>query len=185
MIKIRRLFNDIGNVILTILVLLLIGYGFAFFELKIMLKDHPELFGHTFVLIHDNKMVSDFYKDDIAIVKKDAEYNIGDRVLILSSKKGYVLSTVIASDSVSTTTQCNTCSKPEAPVDNSQVIGKAVAKIRYLGKLIRFFKKKIVLFILALLGIGCIVASRFAAYKPNVRKKKVKKENKENNEVQS
>ena len=72
MIKIRRIFNDIGNVILTILVLLLIGYGFAFFELKIMLKDHPELFGHTFVLIHDNKMVSDFYKDDIAIVKKDA-----------------------------------------------------------------------------------------------------------------
>lgn len=185
MIKIRRKFNELGNVILTILVLLLIGYGFAFFELKIMLKDYPELFGHSFVLVKDNKMVSDFYKDDIAIIKKDAKYNIGDRVLILTDKKGYMISTVIASDAISTTTQCNTCSKPETPVDNSQVIGKAVAKIRYLGKLIRFFKKKIVLFILGLSGVGCIVASRFLAYTPDVRKKKPKKQKKDNNSIQS
>ena len=173
MIKIKRLVNNIGNVILTILVLLLIGYGFAFFELKIMLKDYPELFGYAFVLVNDNKMVDTFYKDDIAIVKKGDDYRVGDKVLVYNDKT-YRLSTVIATDAVSTTTQCSTCSKPEKPVDNSQIIGRAPAKIAYLGKLIRFFKKKLVLYLLAFAGIGCIVASRFIAYKPEVRKKKTK-----------
>lgn len=179
----RRILNNLGNVILTILIILLIGYGFAFFELKIMLKKYPEIFGHAFILVKDNSMVSRVYKDDVVIVKKNAKYQEGDIVLILNSKSNYVLSTVIGTDSFSTTTKCETCSKPEAPVDNSQVLGKAVGRMVFVGKIIRFFKNKLVLVLLAIFGIGCLVASRFVKYTPYVKKKKTKSN--KNNELQS
>ena len=179
----RRILNNLGNIILTILIILLIGYGFAFFELKIMLKKYPEVFGHAFILVKDNKMVSKFYKDDIVIVKKNADYQEGEVVLVLTNKNGYMLSTVVGKDSFSTTTRCETCSKNDAPVDNSQVLGKAVGRMLFVGKLIRFFKKKIVLILLALFGVGCLIASRFVTYTPYVKKKKPEK--KENNEIQS
>lgn len=167
----QRLVNGIGNALITVLVMLLLAYGWAFFEIKILLKDNPELFGYTFVLVKDNLMITDFYENDIAIVKRNASYDIGDKVLVLSDKDGYVLRTVMNVDNLSTITKCNTCSKNDEPVDNSAVIGKAIAKIAKLGFIIKFFKKKIVLIILGLLGFGCIIASHFIKYVPEVKRK--------------
>ena len=168
----KKLVNGIGNALITVLVMLLIAYGWAFFEIKILLKDNPELFGYTFVLVKDNLMITDFYENDIAIVKRNESYSPGDKVLVLSDKDGYILRTVVNVDNISTITKCNTCSKNDEPVDNSAVIGKATAKIAKLGFVIKFFKKKIVLIILGLLGFGCIIASHFIKTAPEVKRKK-------------
>ena len=167
----QRLVNGIGNALITVLVMLLLAYGWAFFEIKILLKDNPELFGYTFVLVKDNLMITDFYENDIAIVKRNESYNPGDKVLILSDNDGYILRTVVNVDNISTITKCNTCSKNDEPVDNSAVIGKATAKIAKLGFVIKFFKKKIVLIILGLLGFACIIASHFIKNVPEVKRK--------------
>lgn len=166
----RRILNTLGNVLLTILVMLLVFYGIAFVEIKIMLKDNFEIFNYTFVIVKDKSMVTDFQKGDIAIVNRNLEYDMGDKVLYINNKDKYVISNVMYKDSISITTRCNTCSKDSEPIENSKVIGRVFAKISYLGWLIILFKKKIVLIILALFGLGCLIASRFVKYEPKVER---------------
>lgn len=166
----RKLLNTLGNILLTILVMLLVFYAIAFVEMKIMLKDNFEIFNYTFVIVKDKSMIKDFQKGDIAIINRDLDYEVGEKVLYINNKNKYEISNVVYKDSVSITTKCNTCSKDSEPIENSKVIGKAFAKISYLGWLIIFFKKKIVLIILAIFGMSCLIASRFVKYEPKVER---------------
>ena len=52
----KKSLNFIGNFILTLLIILLIIYGWAYFEMKILLKPYPEFFGFVFFIQEDNKM---------------------------------------------------------------------------------------------------------------------------------
>lgn len=162
----KRIFNVFGNVLLTFLVILLIGYGWAFFEMKIMLKSHPEMFGYVFYKQNTDDMIPDFDKNDVLIIKKNATYNKGDRVLYLTSDSEYKIHTVVAVDSISTTTTCNTCITNNKPIDNSTVIGRVVAKIFFLGNFINFFKQKWVLVSTAVLGFLFVIMSQFLGEKP-------------------
>ena len=165
----KRMLNIVGNVLLTILVMLLIGYGWAFFEIKIMLKSNPELFGYVFYQQKDDDMATDFNKDDIVIIKKNESYNPGDRVLYLIDGE-YRVHTVVSVDNVSTVTKCNTCITNNEPIDNSTVIGRVTGKIVFLGKFINFFKQKWVLTAIAVIGFLCVIVSQYIGNKP---KKKV------------
>ena len=51
-----RFVHAIGNVFLTILIMLLIVYGWAFIEVKLLLKSQPELFGYVFYIQEDESM---------------------------------------------------------------------------------------------------------------------------------
>ena len=166
----RKTLNTLGNVLLTILVMILVFYGIAFVEMKIMLKKNFEIFNYSFVIVQDKSMIKDFQKGDIAIIDRDMDYDIGEKVLYIDNKGKYVISNVIYKDSVSITTKCNTCSKDSEPIENSKVIGKAFAKIGYLGWIIIFFKKKLVLILLAIFGMSCLIASRFVKYEPKVER---------------
>lgn len=157
----NKFINALGKSILTLLVILLIGYGWAFFEMKIMLKSYPELLGYLFYQVETEDMFPDFNEDDVVIVKKNADYITGERVLYLTENSEYKLGTVVHTDSLSTTTKCDTCSQNNAPIDNSTVIGKAVGKVSAFGKFINFFRQKWFLTSLAVLGFIFIVASQY------------------------
>ena len=169
----KKILNILGNILLTILVILLIGYGWAFVEMKIMLKSNPEMFGYVFFQQKSDDMMTDFYPGDIVIVKKNAEYNPGDRILYLDEDSEYNIQTVVSVDSVSTTTKCNTCSMNNPAIDNSQVIGRVVGKFAFLGKFITFFIQKWVIMTVAILGFTCVIVSQYLKSTPIKRVKKV------------
>lgn len=166
----RRFLYGLGNAFLTVLLILIIIYGWAFVDLKIMLKPYPDIFGYTFYMIKDDTMAPDFYTNDIAIIDNKANYGVGDKILFLSKDSKYYIHTIVSTDSMATTTKCNTCAKSDAPIDSSQIIGKAVAKISYAGVVVNFFKKKSVLAALAIFGVGCLIVSQSFKYKPKVKK---------------
>lgn len=163
----KRILNVLGNVLLTILVILLIGYGWAFFEIKIMMKSNPELFGYVFYQQNTDDMATDFNIDDVIIIKKDEKYNIGDRIFYSLGRNEYKVSTVVHKDSLSTVTKCNTCLENDAPIDNSMVIGRVVGKLVFVGKFINFFKQKVVLVSIAVLGFIFVILSQYIQYKPH------------------
>ena len=80
----RKLLNTLGNILLTILVMLLVFYAIAFVEMKIMLKDNFEIFNYTFVIVKDKSMIKDFQKGDIAIINRDLDYEVGEKVLYIN-----------------------------------------------------------------------------------------------------
>ena len=161
----KRMLYAFGNILLTILVMLLIAYGWAFFEIKILLKSNPELFGYIFYQQKSDDMMTDFNIDDIIIIEKHATYNPGDRVLYLQDDE-YKVHTVVSVDSVSTVTKCNTCLENNAPIDNSTVIGRVVGKLMFVGKFINFFKQKAVLVTVAIIGFACVIISQYIDTKP-------------------
>ena len=162
----QKFLNAVGKSVLTVLVILLIGYGWAFFEMKIMLKSNPELFGYVFYQQPDEEMIPDFNEDDVIIVKKNGEYTAGDRVMYLDENSKTLVRTVDHTDTTSTAVKCATCEGASETVDNSAVIGKAVGKIVYFGKFINFFKQKAVLITLAVIGFIFVVVSQYVHETP-------------------
>jgi len=158
--RMGRFLDAMGKSILTVLVLLLIGYGWAFFEMKIMLKNNPELFGYIFYQQNTDDMIPDFIKDDIVVIKKNASYNPGDIVLYLTEDGDYRVETVTYHDAISTSVKCAACDE-NVTVGNSNILGRAIGKISYFGKVINFFKQKWFLVTLAIVGFIFVVVSQY------------------------
>lgn len=157
----NKLLNIIGRIALTILIILLIGYGWAFLEIKILLRSNPELFGLVFYQQSDSAMISSFSEDDIVIVQKDSKYTAGDKILYMTEENTFYVRNVTAITSDVVSLSCDNCKLEHEEVHTNSVIGKAVGKIKNFGKFIKFFKQKWFLITLAIVGFGFVIVSQY------------------------
>lgn len=157
----NKTFNIIGKTLLTILIMLLIGYGWAFFELKIMLKPNPELFGYVFFVQEDEKMSPTFDIDDVVVVKKDETYGVGDRIFYMLESGEFKVRTLTNASLANLEVKCDNCSEATSEVGKSTVIGKAIGKIKGFNKFIKFFKQKWFLTAIAILGFAFVIISQY------------------------
>lgn len=170
----KSFIRALGNILLTVLVIILIVYGWAFIEMKLLLKSQPELFGYAFYMQGDDAMSPEFSTNDVIVIKKDAEYVKGDYVLYLDGEKSvYKVQNVVSITTDQVTTRCLNCSEGDTTVSTDNVVGKAVGKVVFMGKIINFFKQKVVLITIAVVGVAFLVISQYMEFKP----KKVKEEN--------
>jgi len=167
----KRFINAVGNAILTVLVMLLVGYGIAFVQIKLMLKSNVELFGYIFYIQPDSKMEDRFSKNDVILIKKDANFEVGDMIFYTENAKYYVRTVENTNDLV-TTVRCESCISESKEVKNNKILGKAVAKVILIGSVITIFKNKIVLTMMGIIGFACVIISHYLKVKPD----KVKKE---------
>lgn len=173
----RKFLRGIGNAFLTIVVLILIVYGWMFIEVKLRLKSYPELFGYVFFLQEEADMSPQFEVQDVIMVKKDEEYKVGDIIMYFDGKDSkYKVHNVVALDRNTTVTRCASCEKSNEPISNDAVVGKAVGKVMFMGAIVGFFSQKIVLVIFALVGVTFLVVSQYHELKP---KKEVDKKEKD------
>lgn len=157
----NKIFNFFGRVALTILTILLIGYGWAFFEIKILLKSNPELFGFIFYQQTDSTMISTFSEDDVVVIKKDANYQIGDKIMYMTEDNDYYIRNVTNVSDERVNLSCDNCKLENEEVSKNAVIGKAVGKINSFGKFIKFFKQKWFLITLAVIGFSFVIISQY------------------------
>lgn len=157
--------------------LILIVYGWMFIEVKLLLKSYPELFGYIFFLQEEVDMSPEFELQDVVLVKKDAEYKVGDSVLYFDNKDSrYKVHVVVAMDSNTTTTKCIGCDSNNPTITNDHVFGKAVGKVMFMGAIVSFFSQRIVLIMFAIVGVACLAVSQYFEYKPN--REKIERESK-------
>lgn len=164
----NKFFRAMGNSFLTIMMILLIVYGWAFIEIKLLLKSQPELFGYVFYMQNETDMSPEFESDDVIIVKKDADYSQGDIVLYFDGKDSkYKIHYVhdITGDEV--TTKCAQCDVFNDPISTNNVVGKAIGKVKFMGAIINFFKQKVVLIVIAAAGLLFLIISQILEYKPS------------------
>ena len=157
----NKAFNFIGRIVLTILTVLLIGYGWAFLEIKILLRPYPELFGLVFYHQGDSTMISSFAEDDIVVVKKDAEYTAGDKIMYMTEDSEYFIRNVTNTSAERVALSCDNCKLESEEISSSSVIGKAIGKINNFGKFIKFFKQKWFLITLAVVGFSFVIVSQY------------------------
>ena len=157
----NKLLYFIGRLALSILIILLIGYGWAFFEIKILLRGNPELFGLVFYQQADNTMISSFLEDDIVIVKKDADYSNGDKIMYMNDDNKYFIRTVSGITESTVSISCDDCNIDNSEIEKDKIVGKAIGKINGFGKFINFFKQKWFLITLAIVGFGFVIISQY------------------------
>lgn len=156
-----------GNAFLTLVVLILIVYGWIFVEIKLLLRPYPELFGYVFYLQEEADMTPQFEVQDVILVKKDADYRAGDIVLYFDGKDSkFKVHNVVSHDASLTVTKCATCEANNPAVTNDHVIGKATGKVMFMGAIVAFFSQKIVLILFAVVGVAFLVVSQYFEYKP-------------------
>lgn len=155
----NRFLNIAGRMLLTLLFVLLIVYGWAFLEMKIFLKSYPQLFGYTFYLQTNDEMSPDFNDQDIILVKNFEDYEVGDRVMYMTKDGEYNIRLVTSTEMFTVNVKCATCEENVTSIDKSTVTGKAVGKIKGFGHIIGFFKQKWFLITLAVIGFGFVIAS--------------------------
>lgn len=166
-----KLVHALGNILLTILVMILVIYGWIFLELKILLKSQPELFGYVFYLQPTSDMMPDIAEKDVVIVKKNDTFKTGDAILYFDGNDSkYKLHYVASVDNGSITTKGAKSSEYNKPISKDNVVGKAVRKVAFFGTIVSFFKQKIVLITIGICGITFLIISQYMEYKP---KKKV------------
>lgn len=167
----------LGSAVLTILVILLIGYGWAFFEIKIMLKPYPELFGNIFYQQTDNSLSPTVEKDDILIFKKGSTHQSDDVIMYITyneDESEYKVEKVLSKGAKYTVTECSTCETKNKQVKNGAVIGKVVGKISYFGRFVNFFKQKWFLMALGFIGFALVILSQYMINGPKTQKEKSK-----------
>lgn len=172
-----KFLHALGNAFLTVLMILLIVYGWAFIEIKLLLKSQPELFGFAFYQQNDSSMAPEFETTDVIVVKKGESFGIGDIILYFDSLDShYKAQYVVSTDSNSTITKCATCESNSEPISNNNIVGKAVGKVLFMGTIIEFFKQEEVLIIIGVVGVILLVISQYIEYKPNKRALEEKKD---------
>lgn len=163
--------RSMGNAFLTVLMILLIGYGWAFVEIKLLLKPQPELFGYVFYQQAEPDMIPEFETSDVIVVKKNAPFQSGDIILYFDSKDSkYKAHYVVSANQNEIITKCATCTTNNAPIKDANVVGKAVGKVLFMGSIIDFFKQKGVLISIALAGIVFLVISQCLEFKTKKKK---------------
>lgn len=168
----KGLLHSMGNAFLTILVIILVVYGWAFIEMKLLLKPQPELFGYVFYQQTEPDMSPEFELSDVIIVKKDANFQSGDIILYFDSKDSlYKAHYVVSTDGNTVVTKCASCKDNNEPIKMHNVVGKAVGKVLFMGSIIAFFKQKVVLVSIAIAGIFFLVLSQYMEFKPKDKEK--------------
>ncbi len=163
----KRFVRSLGNVLLTLLVIILIVYGWVFVEIKLMLRSYPEFFGHIFYLQAQTDMSPEFEGNDVVIVKKNQPYNTGDIIMYFDSKDSkYKIHYVVSQDADSVVTKSATSSVNNEKVSKNNVIGRAIGKVVFMGTIVSFFTNKMVLITIAVAGIVFLVISQYMEYKP-------------------
>lgn len=162
----KSFLRAVGNVFLTILVMLLVVYGWAYIEMKILLKNQPELFGYAFFMQETDDMIPEFDLNDVIVIKKGDDYKVGSYILYFDGEDShYKVHKVVAIDSDSVTTKCEQCSANNNSISKNNVYGRAVGKVIVLGNVINIFKQKSVLIAIAIVGFIFLVLSQVLEFK--------------------
>lgn len=159
---------SVGNIFLTLLVMLLIVLGFAFVELKMMLKPNIELFGYVLYLQDKDYMAGDFTQDDVIILTKAESVASGDIILYLDAENNFNISKIIGFNDNKVNTKCNTCNNTKV-IETGQISAKAIGKIRGFGKVVNFFRNKVVLISIAVIGFVCIISSQYMNNRKSIK----------------
>ncbi len=121
----KRLYNILFiSVLFSIFVIIYLN----FFSKNININP----FGIQILRISSNSMIPEFEKDDIIIIKKEKEYNIGDIITFVDESGNFITHRIIEKcENEFCTKGDNNNTKDEEKVTYSQISGKVIVKLKF------------------------------------------------------
>ena len=129
---IKRIFNIILNIISIILSLILLVVAIAWFQVNVMNKDYPSLFGHTVFEVVTGSMSGAIEIDDYVVVKQTKKLKVLD-IITFKDNDNFITHRVveIRGDKIITRGDANSANDIE--IEYEDVVGKVVYRIRGAG----------------------------------------------------
>jgi len=107
----------------------------------------PMPFGYGGAVVLSGSMEPAISVDELIIVKAEDTYKVGD-VVVYQSGRVSVVHRIVQMDGETVTTRGDANNADDAPVLLSQVKGRVVAHIPYVGKVVRLLKTPLATFLL-------------------------------------
>jgi len=148
-----------GTLILVLVLNLFLILGQSFSRGKLQ-----KLFGLAQVVVISGSMQPAIKVGDMIIIRQASKYVVGD-VVTYRSGASLVTHRLIALEGSKLITQGDANNTPDEPIALEQVEGKVVLRLPLLGRLSLLLKTPTGLALLALAGVGLILASVFSDIK--------------------
>ena len=161
-----KIIRALGALFLSLLMIILISWGYVLFETQIRLKNYPEFLNYKFYLVKNETSLKDISVGELVIIKKDTQIDRGDIVLYLSNDNDYVLSRVMSKSSSISVLLKKDNEDEELLTNSSVIVGKAVKKVKGASSIINILTNKILLLFLAISGLVLVVFSQHILNKP-------------------
>ncbi|MCD8364566.1 MAG: signal peptidase I [Clostridiales bacterium] len=134
--------------ILLIAVSLVIGVNAYLWNARNLVGNQlPMPFGYGVAVVLSGSMEPVLSVDDLVLIKKTQDVDVGD-IIVFQSSGELIIHRVISIDAGTIQTQGDANNIADSPVDVSDVKGKLVLSIPYIGKVVRVLKTPAVILIL-------------------------------------
>lgn len=134
--KNSRIFSRIIGVFLDLLIILftfIIILGiYNIFQIKILNKDYPNIFGYTFFEVATGSMADTIQIGDIVIVKLTNEVNEND-IIVFKENENFITHRLISKNENEIITKGDANNSEDKPIKEEQIIGKVEKIIPKVG----------------------------------------------------
>lgn len=135
MFKNNRVSKIVGILIDLLIILftfLIILGAYYIFQVKILKKDYPDLFGYTFFEVATGSMSDTINIGDVVVVKITKEVNEND-IVVFKENESFIVHRLINKNENEYITKGDANNSEDKPIKEEQILGKVVKIIPKVG----------------------------------------------------
>ena len=143
---------------ITFILLLLINVVLLFSKF-VSKKDYFNLFGYTYFEVLSGSMSDEINIGDIVLVKLNSKYNVGD-VVTYKSYSHFITHRIVKIDNDKIITKGDANNTNDDPINQNQIIGKVVKRLKRAGIYIKVFMNfKVIVLIFMMIMVSVYIFS--------------------------
>lgn len=157
-----KIFKKFIFIITTIILTILVSYNiYSFICINILNKDFVTINGYAFLEVVSGSMEPEINIGDIIIIDtKEKDYKKGNVVTYYDSNGLFVTHRIISIENTEIITKGDHNNTEDKPISQNDIIGRAVYKIRYAGKVLEAVKSPLTMLMILIIGIlVCVFVS--------------------------
>lgn len=151
--KLKKIIGTCSRGILLLVISLLFGSALYSWNAETLVGNAmPMPFGIGASVVLSGSMETEYSVDDLVIVKRSDEYQIGD-VVVYQSEHSLILHRIIAMEGDEVITKGDANNIEDEPIRKEYIKGRAIAKIPKAGGLVHFLKTPVGFLLVLILAI--------------------------------
>lgn len=164
--RISRIIGFILDILIVLFTFLIILGLYYVFQIKVLNKDYPSMFGYTFFEVATGSMADTINIGDVVVVKITKDVKEND-IIVFRENDSFVTHRLISKNSSEIITKGDANNSEDKPIKEEQILGKVIKIVPKVG-----IWKKIILSpeVLGLVTILIVLIGLLLSHKPKIEK---------------